>query len=1431
MKSNHLLLMLMAIFVPLATYAQQTLPVYDETNMNGYVHNALYAYHGTRGQMDCPTPDNLAVVPGSLNSHGATLSWNGSSDNYIVEIANPTTAVPSATIVDLLSEGFEGGSLPQGWTKEGPGTWTVGIGDAHSNTQAHSGNYNAKISHSANGNETYLVMPVMNLTSYGSATLTCWYMNHSWAGDVDEFGVYYRTSNTGTWVELFSTDVEHRFWTKTDELVLPNEAYVQIGFKHTDNWGYGIGIDDVIINANPLEFTWTPVSNNVSATSYTLNNLVPETSYLVRVTGNCGNEGYSTPSEPLLITTLATCPVPTDLYVAANNLTAHEATLTWMADNDSYNIILGEMSYLVNADFETGDFSQANFIDGTNPWSVVDNDHSGSYCAKSASGNNNAISVMGLTVTLTNDETLTFSAKVSSESGYDKAYFYIDGVAKIKGISGNGDWIDYNYPLTAGTHTLRWLYSKDGGVAYYDDCFYVDDIKITNGTTVVDTYTTSINSYNFTGLAAETTYTAQVQGVCNGEPTAWSEVYSFTTDVACPTPTNLVVSTTGTHSVVLNWGEEGSASAWEICVNNDQTNLIVANTNENYTLTGLTPDTPYTVKVRANCGGEDGNSGWSNTLSFTTAIACPAPTTLTVGNPDFTSVVLNWTETGSAGAWEISLNGDETNLIVANTNVNYNLTGLTPDTPYTVKVRANCGGEDGNSRWSNTVSFSTPVACASPTNLAEANISFTTASLSWNGTSDSYMLQYRPWHQVGEDQVATGILTTYSFDLSDYSGTGSVAIRHYDVSDMFQLNVDNIVVTNAVGTSIYTQNFESGAMPSEITNMDLDGDGFEWGIRSQGTDNNGNPYCVGNYCASSASYLSGTALFPDNWMIISGIELGGQITFVARGQDPEWAAENFAVYVCADADFVEVPVSATTYTVTNLTPNTPYTWQVKGICGEYESHEATSLFKTKDDVLVFATEGDWNNLNNWTDAEGNLANALPTIDNNVRIDAEATIPVGLVAYANKITLGTGSIIIEDGGQLKHNSATVRVTVKKEIKAHSEEDVSEGGSGWYVISSPFSGRTLYEASGTWNHVNNLLSGNYDFYAFDPTRQLVWVNYKNPENHSHISFQSENGNAGLLYGEGYLYANAAKTTLEFIGTTGKSNNYSETEDYEYNPESTNRWEGWSLVGNFFTCNAYINYIDANGEMLEADFYVMNTEGNGWELSSSNVALPPCTGAFINYSATGKVRYSTECAEGNNNGILDMAVTRDRSMVDKARVRFGQGFNLEHKSFRNSSTKVYIPQDGVDYAVVYSEGNGGMLVNFKAEKDGIYSLSFSSKQVDFNYLHLIDNITGKDIDLLQTPSYTFEAKTTDYESRFRLVFATGETKDDSFAFCTNGIWIISNEGNATLQVIDVTGRILSSETINGSTSVNLNAAAGIYMFRLINGDNVKVQKVVVR
>ena len=78
---------------------------------------------------------------------------------------------------------------------------------------------------------------------------------------------------------------------------------------------------------------------------------------------------------------------------------------------------------------------------------------------------------------------------------------------------------------------------------------------------------------------------------------------------------------------------------------------------------------------------------------------------------------------------------------------------------------------------------------------------------------------------------------------------------------------------------------------------------------------------------------------------------------------------------------------------------------------------------------------------------------------------------------------------------------------------------------------------------------------------------------------------------------------------------------------------------------------------------------------------------------------------------------------------------------------------------------------------------------------------------------------------------MFATGASEEDSFAFFTNGNWIISNDGEAMLQVIDINGRVLSSEEIHGSISKHIEAAPGVYRLRLIKGDDVKVQKIVVR
>ena len=207
----------------------------------------------------------------------------------------------------------------------------------------------------------------------------------------------------------------------------------------------------------------------------------------------------------------------------------------------------------------------------------------------------------------------------------------------------------------------------------------------------------------------------------------------------------------------------------------------------------------------------------------------------------------------------------------------------------------------------------------------------------------------------------------------------------------------------------------------------------------------------------------------------------------------------------------------------------------------------------------------------------------------------------------------------------------------------------------------------------------------------------------------------------------------------------------------------------------------------------------------------------------------------------------------VADRARIRFGEGDNLGKLALMADANRLYIPQNGTDYAVVFSQPVGELPLNFEAAENGTYTLSFENATEGLMYCHLIDNLTGADIDLL-TPAgfplykggqgdsnaprqaeYTFTAKTTDYASRFKVVFASvcGDANDDSepFAFNHNGQWIILNEGRATLQVVDLMGRILSSEQIEGSASKAIHAAPGVYIIRLVNGEIVKVQKIVLR
>ena len=137
-------------------------------------------------------------------------------------------------------------------------------------------------------------------------------------------------------------------------------------------------------------------------------------------------------------------------------------------------------------DFETGDFSQYTFDNtiSSYPWTVVQEGNDG-YCMKSANaGVASSTSAIEASKNFGSDGMVSFDALCQGEgtsTHWDKCQFFIDGVEMMNHGAEVSGWNNYSYPVTAGEHTFKWSYTKDGSVNPTGDCFKVDNISFTIG--------------------------------------------------------------------------------------------------------------------------------------------------------------------------------------------------------------------------------------------------------------------------------------------------------------------------------------------------------------------------------------------------------------------------------------------------------------------------------------------------------------------------------------------------------------------------------------------------------------------------------------------------------------------------------------------------------------------------------------------------------------------------------------------------------------------------------------------------------------------------------------------------------------------------------------------------------------------------------------
>lgn len=304
--------------------------------------------------------------------------------------------------------------------------------------------------------------------------------------------------------------------------------------------------------------------------------------------------------------------------------------------------------------------------------------------------------------------------------------------------------------------------------------------------------------------------------------------------------------------------------------------------------------------------------------------AVPKPTWLTVIDIAPTTASLGWTCAAQSFnvRWGTDANLTEWVSTASTSDKQFTLTGLEPETTYYVQVQA-CDPQKGNSAWATTTLTTIPMLTP-PHSLQITAMTKNSATMSWTGYQDFYKVRLysfeRPlvsaFKQVDADVAATEELQQYSFDLSGYSGIGTVAIRYNKSNGGNYLYVDDITLENAQGTVLWTKDFEDGKMPEGWKGVESHSyDDNPWvimggngGPKSRATAKNNAANHHGTYYA--ASYNRGDI---DSWLIIPDVVMGGTLTLCAScyyggwsGEKPQNPTAEFGVYVSL-ADEVTIP--------------------------------------------------------------------------------------------------------------------------------------------------------------------------------------------------------------------------------------------------------------------------------------------------------------------------------------------------------------------------------------------------------------------------------------------------------------------------------------------------------------------------------------------
>ena len=405
--------------------------------------------------------------------------------------------------------------------------------------------------------------------------------------------------------------------------------------------------------------------------------------------------------------------------------------------------------------------------------------------------------------------------------------------------------------------------------------------------------------------------------------------------------------------------------------------------------------------------------------------------------------------------------------------------------------------------------------------------------------------------------------------------------------------------------------------------------------------------------------------------------------------------------------------------------------------------------------------------------------------------------------------------------------------------------------------------------------------WDLYAYSEP-EYHWINLKRNSqshwhedfDHGHINYTNE---TEFTPGKGYMVALDEEGYLQAYGTLNTHTSANPLEvDLDYTPGiSWTTRQGHNLLGNpyqsYLDFNKFAEYNSGlweNSDFTNAGYVIMDEDQKDYiyyhyDASANTYTAPrylhPHQGFMVivnklNLTAKFDDRMRNVDATGvtfrdgqPRYPLVNLFATDDNGNRDMVTVELGRpdkGGALKQGALRTSTGSLCCHYEGEDYALVFTQpGLESANIRFSTDADAAYTMTWDTQNGEFGYLHLVDNLTGADIDCLTASEYKFTSRTSDYASRFKLVFEyTGiEEQEDAeytdgptaFAYYANGEIHLTGtpDARARLQIIDMTGRVIvSRDAVPASATLSTNGmAAGVYVLRLTTANGTRTQKII--